>query len=177
MKDKVFGKAEEDKTTMEKLEEEMQECCPTLTYTQRLIGFAICVSIAFFLTLGSFMRFAKCIHGDCTTFAVVYSVGNILAVLATFFLTGPHKQFKQMFDSDRLCATCTFLTCLVLTLVFALVPGLPNGVRTILVIVSAAAQLLAYVWYAISYIPFARTCVKKTIKSTCGSCFEYTSID
>lgn len=51
MKDKVFGKAEEDKTTVlprsalligaadwrwqfEKLEEEMQECCPTLTYTQ-----------------------------------------------------------------------------------------------------------------------------------------------
>merc|ERR1711998_560119 len=110
------------------------------------------------------MRFAKCIGGNCTSFAVIYSIGNIISICGTFFLSGPAKQLKQCFDPDRICATCTMMICLVATLVVALVHGIPSGTRIPLVILCCLAQLLAYLWYCVSYIPFARSCIKNAIK-------------
>merc|ERR1711865_511488 len=159
---------EEKKSNMEKLEEEMDNCCPSLSWTQRLIGFAICSGIGMLLTLGSFFRFEKCIHGDCAPFAVIYSIGNVIAVMGSFFLSGPCAQLKSCCELDRLCATCTFMFFLIFTLVIALVDGIETSARIPLVIFSCIFQMIAYFWYTISYIPFARTCIKNAIKGMCG---------
>eukprot|EP00656_Telonema_subtile_P056292 TRINITY_DN8959_c0_g7_i1.p1 TRINITY_DN8959_c0_g7~~TRINITY_DN8959_c0_g7_i1.p1 ORF type:complete len:153 (-),score=30.13 TRINITY_DN8959_c0_g7_i1:345-803(-) len=139
-------------------------CCPSLSYTQRIIGFCVCCAVGLLLTLGSFFRFKQCIDGDCTGFAVIYTIGNIVAVMGSFFLSGPCKQLKSCFEMGRLCATCTFLFFLIFTLVIALVDGIESSTRIPLVLLSCLCQLLAYVWYSLSYIPFAHTCIKSACK-------------
>jgi len=88
MRDGLVGKPEEEKSALEKMEDQMEESCPSLSWTQRLIGFCICCAVGMLLTFGSFFRFAACVKGDCTSFAVIYSIGNVIAITATFFLTG-----------------------------------------------------------------------------------------
>merc|ERR1712010_319681 len=132
--DGIFGKSEEDKTALDKLEDQMDECCPTLTLKQRIIGFVICAGVGLLLTLGSFFRFKKCVDGDCAPFAVIYTLGNIIAVLGSFFLSGPCKQLKSCFELGRLCATITFIVMMILTLVIALVDGIASDTRVPLVL-------------------------------------------
>merc|ERR1712086_393642 len=74
MRDGIVGKPEEEKNAMEKLEDQLEENCPSLTWTQRLIGFVLCCGVGMLLTLGSFFRFSKCLSGDCSSFAIIYSV-------------------------------------------------------------------------------------------------------
>merc|ERR1712086_886107 len=59
MRDGIVGKPEEEKNAMEKLEDQLEENCPSLTWTQRLIGFVLCCGVGMLLTLGSFFRFSK----------------------------------------------------------------------------------------------------------------------
>eukprot|EP00658_Telonema_sp_P-2_P075156 TRINITY_DN6458_c0_g1_i1.p1 TRINITY_DN6458_c0_g1~~TRINITY_DN6458_c0_g1_i1.p1 ORF type:complete len:176 (-),score=31.72 TRINITY_DN6458_c0_g1_i1:403-930(-) len=148
------------------------ENCPSLSFKQRMIGFVICASVGYLLAFGSFFRFAKCLAGDCTRFAVIYSLGNIIALAATFFLVGPCKQVKQMFSETRRVATIVFLCAIACTITFALVKGLSPKVRVTLIVISCLVQLLAWIWYCLSYIPFGRACVKNAFRGYCGKCMD-----
>eukprot|EP00658_Telonema_sp_P-2_P075157 TRINITY_DN6458_c0_g1_i2.p1 TRINITY_DN6458_c0_g1~~TRINITY_DN6458_c0_g1_i2.p1 ORF type:complete len:220 (-),score=33.22 TRINITY_DN6458_c0_g1_i2:403-1062(-) len=114
----------------------------------------------------------QCLAGDCTRFAVIYSLGNIIALAATFFLVGPCKQVKQMFSETRRVATIVFLCAIACTITFALVKGLSPKVRVTLIVISCLVQLLAWIWYCLSYIPFGRACVKNAFRGYCGKCMD-----
>ncbi|XP_047658149.1 vesicle transport protein SFT2B-like [Tachysurus fulvidraco] len=89
-------------------------------------------------------------------FIVFYTFGNICSLTSSLFLMGPMKQLKMMFDKTRVFATVVMLVCLVLTLcaafwwkIFAL---------TLLFVI---LQVIAFTWYGLSYIPFARDAILK----------------
>ena len=50
-------------------------------------------------------------------FALLYSIGNILSLGSTGFLTGFARQAKNMFKATRLVATVMYLGCLIMTIV------------------------------------------------------------
>lgn len=53
------------------------------------------------------------------TFAILYTIGNIVSLSSTAFLVGPVKQCKNMFAEKRAIATVVFLTAMIATLVVA----------------------------------------------------------
>ncbi len=55
------------------------------------------------------------------TFAILYTIGNIISLSSTAFLVGPVKQLKNMFAQKRIIATIVFLSAMILTLVVAIV--------------------------------------------------------
>ncbi|GAA5913720.1 hypothetical protein JCM8208_003865 [Rhodotorula glutinis] len=124
-----------------------------LTKKQRLYGFGICLVTGFGLSLLGAILFAL---GQVTLFAILYVVGAILSLVGTGFLLGFMKQLKLMWDPVRRYAAGIFLLCIALTFVFAF--AIPID---ILVIVFAICTYLAYAWYSLSYIPYARTLAKK----------------
>lgn len=142
-KNLLGGKKE--KTTLEELDE-----CVTLTYKQRMYGFGCCFTLGVMVSLLAFLYW-----GDLVKFAVLYSIGNIIALCSTMFLMGPAKQVKRMFKKDRAAATVIYLLSIVMTLVFAL--ALKDTFLTVLAMI---IQFIALTWYALSYIPFARKAVK-----------------
>ncbi|XP_026876580.2 SFT2 domain containing 2b [Electrophorus electricus] len=96
-----------------------------------------------------------------TLFVVFYTFGNVASLLSTMFLMGPLKQVKRMCDKTRALATAIMITCLVLTLCAAFWWKIKG-----LALLFCILQFLAFTWYGLSYIPFARDAVIKLF-STC----------
>jgi hypothetical protein len=82
------------------------QCCPKLSYTQRLIGFGSCCGLGYVLSLaGTLTLIGGPTSKNITIFAVLYVIGNIIALLATGFLLGPKSQCTKMWDPSRRSAT------------------------------------------------------------------------
>ncbi|XP_022078106.1 SFT2 domain containing 2b [Acanthochromis polyacanthus] len=127
----------------------------TLAWGTRMKGFLIC------FVLGT----VSSILGTCllwipgvglAVFAVLYSVGNICALVSTMFLIGPSRQLRTMCAKERALATAVMLVCLVLTLCAAL-----WWKNYGLALLFCVLQFVAFTWYGLSYIPFARDAVLK----------------
>lgn len=148
---KKFMGQEEEKT----LADEVSECCPTLTRSQRVYAFAILFTIGWLLMFIAAFLVTK-IKEKPEEFALCYTFGCICTLLSTVFLYGPWKQIKKMFDPKRRIATSIYLLAMILTIVVAI-----ETAKVLPVILCVCIQCLAGVWYALSYIPYARTAVKK----------------
>ncbi|KIJ60641.1 hypothetical protein HYDPIDRAFT_116939 [Hydnomerulius pinastri MD-312] len=126
-----------------------------LTRTQRLYGFIGCLVIGFVLSiLGSILLFL----GQLGSFAVLYTIGILVSLAGTGFLIGFFTQIKLMFKPVRLVATIVFLGSIGLVFVGAFVLG-----NEVLCIVFVIIEYLAYTWYSLSYIPYARSAVLKLV--------------
>lgn len=55
---RLLGGEPEEKSTLQEMEEAVCGVCPTISYTSRMIGFAVCLALGFILTLGSLTRSA-----------------------------------------------------------------------------------------------------------------------
>ncbi|RSH91914.1 hypothetical protein EHS25_009284 [Saitozyma podzolica] len=122
-----------------------------LTRTQRLGGFAACYVGGLAVSLlGAILLFL----GATGAFATLFAVGAILSLIGTGFLVGFKKQLQTMFKPVRVVATVLLFASIIMTFVSAFV--LP----AILCIIFVIVQYLAFLWYSLSYIPYARTLVK-----------------
>ena len=92
-----------------------------------------------------------------------YAVGALLSIAGTLFLSGPLKQLKKMFDSERICATLVFLTSIAMVLFSALVIQIE-----LLVLAFIVVQYLSFIWYSISYIPYGRQLLVSCVKGLCN---------
>ncbi|EJD53265.1 SFT2-domain-containing protein [Auricularia subglabra TFB-10046 SS5] len=125
-----------------------------LTRMQRIWGFIICSAVGFVLSLlATILLF---LPGFLTSFVLLYSLGLIISLVGTGFLIGFFKQLKLMFKPVRVVATLVFLGSMVAVFITAFLLSV-DVVCLILVIV----EYLAYTWYCLSYIPYARTAVLK----------------
>lgn len=130
----------------------------TLSWSTRIKGFAICFIVGILCSfLGSFALF---LQKGLAVFAVFYTLGNIISLASTCFLMGPFNQLKKMFASTRIIATILVFVSIGLTLFAALHLHNP-GLALLFIII----QSLAMTWYSLSYIPYARDAVKKTVEA------------
>ncbi|CAK8672141.1 vesicle transport protein SFT2B-like isoform X2 [Clavelina lepadiformis] len=131
-------------------------CCPSLSWETRIKGFIACCALGILMSvLGAILFF-----WSTTAFAFLYTIGTLTAIGSTLFLRGPMSQMKSMFKETRIFATIVMLLMIVLTVCAA--AWWHNGGLCILFCV---LQFLAFAWYSISYIPFARDTVKKCFTS------------
>lgn len=156
---KIVGiEVQEEKTLTQEIEEQFE--CLSLTRTQRVYGFGICFVMGWLVSILSTFSIGK-----PKEFAILYTIGNIIALSSTCFLMGPCKQIKSMFKPVRAVATIVYLLALIMTVVSACV-----WENTLLVIVFLVCQCCAGIWYALSYIPFGRAMMKKCVGGCCKSC-------
>lgn len=142
--------------------------CPSLPVKYRITGFIVCFVVGLFLSLLSTCLFVFGSLKSPYKFAIVYTIGNILSLLSSFFLFGPCKQLKYMFKKTRIIATILVLFFMIFTLIFSLVIYDKNkGGHKIVIWILIICQYCATFWYIISYIPFARTIFKKCFKCLC----------
>ncbi|KAM3857045.1 SFT2 domain containing 2b [Diretmus argenteus] len=127
----------------------------TLAWGTRVKAFIACFVLGVFSSvLGSCLLWVPGV--GLALFAVLYSLGNICSLSSTMFLMGPVKQLKRMCAKERALATAIMMICLVLTLCAAFWWKI-NG----LALLFCVLQFLAFAWYGLSYIPFARDAVIK----------------
>ncbi|GAA95439.1 uncharacterized protein L969DRAFT_92574 [Mixia osmundae IAM 14324] len=128
-----------------------------LTRQQRLIGFCACLAGGFAISLVGAVLFT---FGQITSFALLYVIGIVVSLVGTGFLIGFFKQLKLMFKPERIGAALIFLGSIAMVFVSAFI--LHND---LLVIIFAIVSYVAYIWYALSYIPYARGMASKIVHS------------
>ncbi|XP_012683696.1 SFT2 domain containing 2a [Clupea harengus] len=138
----------------------------SLGWGTRVKGFIACMVIGVGCTiLGVGCLFIPKI--GLLLFIVFYTFGNVCSLFSTMFLMGPLRQLKRMCDKTRAFATAVMLTCLVLTLCAVLWWKI-----FILALVLVILQSIAFAWYGLSYIPFARDAVLKFLSMMCRMCMK-----
>ncbi|CAM9547305.1 unnamed protein product [Heterosigma akashiwo] len=139
--------------------------CPKLPWEVRVGGCAFCLLLGFVMNMGSTIRIVKLIKGDPLPFVLFYTIGNVVSLCGSFFLSGPWNQLKKMFKPDRLIATTVYLATIGLTLFIAFTPVIPFKGPLILLLV--IVQFCALLWYNLSYIPYARKYIKQCCSTMC----------
>lgn len=130
----------------------------TLSWSSRIKGFAVCFVIGILLSLlGAFEFFLGNIRG----YAILYALGSIIQLSSTCLLMGPIKQLQKMFASKRIMATVIALLSIFMTIFVAI--NFPH--KPVLVLLFIIIQFFAMTWYSLSYIPYARDAVKKTVEA------------
>ena len=89
--------------------------------------------------------------------------------MATCFLVGPCVQCQRMFDDERRVSAILLLLAMIGTLVVSFLSEnvISANVRSPLILLLILTQFLSFLWYSLSYIPFARTCVKSYCANLC----------
>lgn len=142
--------------------------CASLSWKERLAGFAVCYGLGTLLTVLSFGSFAAVFAGAPERFALTYSLGNILNVGSTCFLVGPQRQWTALTHKSRRIASAVYFSCIIFTLLCVWIKWSDYGLRWlggILTFTAVGIQCLALGWYAMSYVPFGRTIVGRMFQS------------
>ncbi|PNW76044.1 hypothetical protein CHLRE_12g549950v5 [Chlamydomonas reinhardtii] len=150
LKQAVGLQEQEEKGLVGQIDEAM-----TLSWKNRLIGFGCCFAFGVLLTLISIPMLWTM---QITKFAVMYSVGSVVSVMSTLFLMGPVKQFQRMMEEKRILATIVYIASIAGTLAIAFTTHNPALCLIMLVI-----QLLALVWYCVTWIPGGQAALKSMI--------------
>ncbi|KPI89297.1 hypothetical protein ABL78_1630 [Leptomonas seymouri] len=119
-----------------------------LTWTQRMQGFLILLSMALFSTLMSWFALGMANYWKYT---VLSSLGSFLSMLSTIVLMGPSTQLAYMFDEYRFNASVLYIGSLFLSAFVAIIFQ-----SVLLCIVCSLLQYAALVWYSLSYVPYGR---------------------
>ncbi|TGZ77541.1 SFT2 domain protein [Ascodesmis nigricans] len=111
-----------------------------LAFSACNLGAAVCFITCFFLFPVLSLRPRK--------FAVLWTVGSLLFLASWAILQGPVTYATHLLSAPRLPFTAAYFGTIILTLYFSIGIG-----STILTFFAAVAQLVALVWYLVSYFP------------------------
>jgi hypothetical protein len=106
----------------------------------------------------------KLVEGNPAPFVFLYTSGNLLSLLSSTFLSGPKRQFKNMFDEKRRTTSIVYLSTLGTSVVVCFIP-LPAVVKMIVLLLLLLVQMSASLWYTLSYIPYGRATARRMLRS------------
>jgi Got1/Sft2-like family len=142
-------------------QDDEESWCTSLTWQERLIGCGACMVLGYLLSFGSFFRFKDLLLGNPLPFVIHTTMGNIIALAGSCFLTGPASQYNRMMHDKRKYATVAYLGSLSSTLLVAFLPVFLG--KALLLVLLLLVQYVAITWYCLSYIPYAREAIQAYI--------------
>lgn len=149
-----FRKSELPEESEGWLSSAQKDCCPSMSKFQRITAFCFCVCMGL-LCFGLSALYIPVLLLKARKFALLYTMGSLFLISSFSFLWGPMNHLKHLFSQERLCFTVSYLGTLIATLYCALVL-----VSTPLTVLAAVGQVIALLWFLISYIPGGHTGLK-----------------
>jgi hypothetical protein len=127
---------------------------PSLTKKQRVLGFVGCLLMGT-LCFSLASLYIPFLLLKARKFALLYTFGSIFIIASFALLWGPYNHFKHLLSTERLPFTVTYFGTMTATLYFAL-----SVQSMVMTVIFAVAQVLALIWYVVSYIPGGHTGLK-----------------
>ena len=119
----------------------------TLSYTTRILGYIVCILLGYFCTFVS-THFLHDIHKNSSSFAILYTIGNILSLTGSLVLYGnPCNDFLIMFKMKHILQTLIYFISMFLTFYFAYTKHVTS------VYIFIILQLIANLWLSYTYLP------------------------
>ncbi|KAF6213933.1 hypothetical protein GE061_011661 [Apolygus lucorum] len=128
-----------------------KDCCPALSRMQRIMGFCICIGMGVFCFTIAAM-YIPVLFLKARKFSLLYTMGSLFMICSFSFLWGPMTHLKHLFSKERFWFTFTYVSTMSMTLYFALYQH-----STPFTVLSAVFQLIALLWFLMSYIPGGHT--------------------
>uniref|UniRef100_A0A1B6KXL4 Vesicle transport protein n=1 Tax=Graphocephala atropunctata TaxID=36148 RepID=A0A1B6KXL4_9HEMI len=122
-------------------------CCPKMSKFQRIVGFCLCVCMGIFC-FGLSALYIPVLLLKARKFALLYTMGSLFFMCSFSFLWGPLNHLRHLFSKERFWFTLSYCGTLTATLYCSLVL-----ISTPLTLVCAVAQVIALLWFLVSYIP------------------------
>jgi hypothetical protein len=135
-----------------------------------LVYFSLLLASGIFFVFMAFMLFLPVIVLVPQKFAICFTLGCAFIIGSFFALRGPKNQFTHMTSKERLPFTLGFLCSMMGTLYVSMVLH-----SYILSVLFSVVQVLALVYYSISYFPGGSTGLKflsSSLMSTVSGCFS-----
>ncbi|KAL7515481.1 hypothetical protein ACHAXN_013118 [Cyclotella atomus] len=133
------------------LEAQLPQKIMGMNYQQRFQIFCICLLLsALFFALGFFVGIPL-LTVRPQKFALSFTCGSITFMSSFAILKGPQAHLMSMLAGDRIHFTVMYLGSMLLTLYLTFTAGGAKGY--VLVLGSSALQLLALMWYLITFLP------------------------
>ena len=140
---------------------------PNLTMKQRLIGMFVCALLGFIINVLSFVvLFAGSGERKVVAYAILFTYGNLVAILGTGFLWGFRAQYRSMTHKHRIAISSLYFGSMILTII--VVFTLEDPMRKVLLVLLILVQYFSYFWYALSYVPYARTAFRAFFRAIIG---------
>lgn len=133
-----------------------------LTLFQRWMGFAGCAVLALFCFLLAFMSLPMMIVSP-QKFATAFSLGGLATISGIALLRGPRAHTKHMLSKQRLAFTVTYFGSVFGTLFFSTIAHTYLGT-----LVFVCVQVVALVWYVVSYFPGGSAGLQSTTMNLAG---------
>lgn len=148
---KWFRKTEEEEEESFLGTSKVVSCFPTLTRFQRLIGFCACLSMSSIcFVLAAF--YMPVLVFKARKFAMLFTLGSVFFLSSFGFLWGPWTHMKHLFTKEKLPFTLCYGSTLIGTLYCAMFLH-----STPLTVLLAVFQIIALIWFLVSYIPGGNT--------------------
>mmetsp|Transcript_54347 Transcript_54347/g.174254 ORF Transcript_54347/g.174254 Transcript_54347/m.174254 type:complete len:259 (-) Transcript_54347:42-818(-) len=141
-------------------------CCPQLGFKQRLFGCICCFLLGQLVQFLSFGAATGIFLGHPGRFAFLYTLGNMVMLAASFFLSGPQAQCRKVRAKGRASTSFVYFTTMILTL--AAVFSHPFFGRALVILVLVVVQWLSLVWYVLSYVPYGHSVGRRVLRNVCG---------
>lgn len=129
---------------------------PNLSLRERLLGCATCMICGYLMSLGSFVRMKDLLTGNPTPLVINVTLGNILSLSGTCFLSGPASQLQRMFHKSRKMASIVYLGTLAITMFLIMTPK--HRGKGLLLFLLLLAQYAAITWYVFVYLEYCIGC-------------------
>ncbi|KRZ33682.1 Protein transport protein SFT2 [Trichinella pseudospiralis] len=120
---------------------------PTLSRTQRLLGFAFCF-ISGLICLGLASLYIPLLLLKARKFGTLYTFGSVFFLLSFAILLGPGTFGSHMFSKARLPLTLVYFSSLFATLFCSI-----WWRSTLLTLICVIVQVFAFIWFMLAYIP------------------------
>ncbi|KAH9497529.1 Vesicle transport protein SFT2B, partial [Dermatophagoides farinae] len=133
---------------------------PEISFYTRIKLFLGCLLLSLLLT---FLAWTMILI-SLKSFATIYTFATVLCLFSIMFLVGPMEQLQSMFIMTRIIASMILILSILLTLLSAL-----KWKKAVLAIIFSSIQFLSFIWYALSYLPYAQTILKHFCQTTCTS--------
>lgn len=146
------------------LARKLEENLPSLSKKQRIIGFMTSLILGT-ICFGLAVSFLPMLIVNPRKFSLLFTLGSVFTLSSFSFLWGPYSHMVHLFSKDRLPFTLVYFSTLIATLYFAM--GLQSAILTP---IAAILQVLALLWFVISYIPGGQTGLKFFTKLFSGFC-------
>uniref|UniRef100_A0A7S0B7B1 Vesicle transport protein n=1 Tax=Pyrodinium bahamense TaxID=73915 RepID=A0A7S0B7B1_9DINO len=146
-------------------------CCPRLGFKQRLFGCACCFLLGQLMQFCSFGAATGILLGRPGRFACLYTLGNLVMMAASFFLSGPKAQCRKIKAKDRALTSFVYFSTMFLTL--AAVFAGPFFCRALVILALVVVQWLSLVWYVLSYVPYGHSMGRRVLRSVGGWCCSF----
>ncbi|KAJ1862281.1 protein transport protein sft2 [Coemansia sp. RSA 2703] len=134
-----------------------------LTLIQRWVGFAGCAVLALFCFLMAFMSLPMMVISP-QKFATAFSLGGLATISGIALLRGPRAHTKHLLSRERLFFTLSYFGSVFFTLFFSAVAHSYLGTLFFVII-----QVVALVWYVVSYFPGGSAGLQSTTMSLAGN--------